>query len=214
MTEGPRRSRPSPSRCRRWSSCRRTCSSAPCVRASLTWGPRGPQGQGGQNGGENDGENDGENEGQNVGNLGWGPPKTPLTPPPPPGPRSPRPRHLHRGPDRRRALAPAPRQDPLARLGGLRGLGLHIDEGALVLSTATRCTYRDFPYKREWGGKNDRRPSSKPASASAVCRAAVCMCRCTCASSFAAFASLWGDKGVNFSLVHPLFHTKIDWHQR
>jgi hypothetical protein len=38
--------------------------------------------------------------------------------------------------------------------------GLRIDEGALLFATFMCCTYRDYPRKREWGRKNDRRPSS------------------------------------------------------
>jgi hypothetical protein len=36
-------------------------------------------------------------------------------------------------------------------------------EGALSFVTRISCNYRDSPYKRECGRKNDRRPSSKPA---------------------------------------------------
>jgi hypothetical protein len=46
--------------------------------------------------------------------------------------------------------------------------GLLIYEGALSFGTGMRCIYRDFPYKRECGRHNDRRPSSKQAVVAAT----------------------------------------------
>jgi hypothetical protein len=46
-------------------------------------------------------------------------------------------------------------------------LGLYIAEGALSFVTAICGTYRDSPYKREWGTEYDRRPSSKRAGGGA-----------------------------------------------
>jgi hypothetical protein len=37
-------------------------------------------------------------------------------------------------------------------------------EGALLFVADISCTYRDSPYKGEWGRDNDRRPSSKQAA--------------------------------------------------
>ena len=40
-----------------------------------------------------------------------------------------------------------------------------LDEGALALAAFICCTHRDYPYKREYGRENDRRPSSSGTAA-------------------------------------------------
>ena len=55
-----------------------------------------------------------------------------------------------------------------AEVGGLRDpvRGLHIYEGTLLFVTSFCFTYGCYPYKRECGWDNGKRPSSKPAGSS------------------------------------------------
>jgi hypothetical protein len=43
-----------------------------------------------------------------------------------------------------------------------REAGLRIVKGALSFVTAIRLTYRDFPYKRDWGGGGGERMTEGP----------------------------------------------------
>jgi hypothetical protein len=54
-----------------------------------------------------------------------------------------------------------PKSEAISRVSAVRAAC--IDEGALSFVTTTYPSYRDSPYKREWGRHNDERPSSKPA---------------------------------------------------